>query len=39
VTGCGGGCSGRKEGGDVAALEPRIPDLGRRGPCDRVMVT
>ena len=30
---------GGKEGGDVAALEPRIPDLGRRGPCDWVMVT
>jgi len=37
--GCGGGCSGRKEGGDVAALELRILDLGRRGLCDWEMVT
>ena len=28
MTGCGGGCSGRKEGGDVAVLEPRIPNFG-----------
>ena len=33
------GCGGRKQSGDVAALEPRIPDLGRRGPWDRQVVT
>jgi hypothetical protein len=32
-------CGGRKQSGDVAALEPRIPDLGRRGPWDRQVVT
>jgi len=33
------GCGGRKQSSDVAALEPRIPDLGRRGPWDRQVVT
>jgi len=33
------GCGGRKQSGDMAALEPRIPDLGRRGPWDRQVVT
>jgi len=33
------GCGGRKQSGDVAALELRIPDLGRRGPWDRQVVT
>jgi hypothetical protein len=38
--GCSGNVTGgRKESGDVAALEPRIPDLGRRGPLDRQVVT
>jgi hypothetical protein len=39
MTECGGGCSGRKKGSDVAALEPRIPDLGCRGLCDQEIVT
>jgi len=33
------GCGGRKQSGDMAALEPRIPDLGRRGPWDWQVVT
>ena len=32
-------CGGRKQSGDVAALEPRIPDLGRHGLWDRQVVT
>ena len=33
------GCGGRKQSSDVAALEPRILDLGRRGPWDQQVVT
>jgi len=33
------GCGGRKQSSNVAALEQRIPDLGRRGLWDRQVVT